>query len=370
MLALALVLGSAGQAVYAESDSEPPPAEASGETAPTQPLPPPADSTAKSADDAAMKRVAAETKEANRSAAVTTCSLPEEEEFLGLEWARRTTFRSVCLAAHWVDSLFGEDPFDPKTGRINGHVSITADRRQGGSTEVIPRVRASVKLPNVSRKVDLFFDRDKESQTIVGESDALHPETTKTGEETSSQLGVGYQLHQGLRELMNIRAGIRIRAWKPEPFARSRYDVTFADTGTDRWTFGQTLFWRKGDGFGETSSLDYERHLGGPFILRWGNSATFSEETDGLRWNSGLSVFHAITNDDAMQWSYGGGGETGSVIKLARHGPRVTYRHRMKQRWLVFEAYAGVENIKNDTLPKREARSYVGAKIQASFNPP
>ena len=312
----------------------------------------------------------AEKEEASRRDAVGTCALPVEEEFLGFEWARRFGFRSVCLTAHWVDSLFGDQAFDPKEGRINGSVSWTTERRQGGDWSNSPRLRASVKLPNVSKKVDLFFDRDKESKTIAGESAALHPEGNLRNEENTSQIGIGYQLYKGLADLANIRFGVRVRAWKPEPFASSRYAVSFADNSIDRWNFAQTLFWKRGEGFGETSSLDYERHLGGPLILRWGSSVTLSEITDGLRWSSALSVFHALSADKALQWSYGANGETKAAAPLTNHGPRVSYRQRLKQRWLIFEAYTGIDNLKNDDLTRRVQSSYVGAKIEAHFNTP
>ena len=301
---------------------------------------------------------------------LATCSIPEEDEFFGFEWARRAGFRSVCLASHWVDGLFGDNPFDPKEGKINGNVSLEVESRQHRGLEIMPRIRSSVKLPQASKKIDLFFDRDKESQSIGGASSALHSDNKAPTEEATNQLGIGYQVYQGLADLLNFRIGVRLYSWRPELFVRSRYAVTFAESKTDHWNFEQTLFWKKSEGFGETSGLEYQRHLGGPYLFRWQNGATYSETSVGVRWNSSVSIFHALSDENAIQWTYGANGETGEADPMASHGPRVMFRQRLSRRWLVLELYTGIDHVKTALDPVRQSQAYVGAKIEAHFNPP
>lgn len=301
---------------------------------------------------------------------LSTCSIPEEEEFLGLEWARRTSYRSVCLASHWLDGLFGDEAFDPEEGRINGYFALVSENRDDGSWKVTPRLRTRVRLPQASKRLDLFFDRDRESQSIAGESPALRPEANLAGEESSNQFGIGYDLKRGLAHLLNVRLGLRVRSWRPELFARSRYSVTLADTGQDRWNLEQTLFWIKHDGIGETTALEYQRHLGGPFVLRWQGSGTFSQQSDGLRWNSNLSVFHALGNDRALHWSFGGHGETGHAEPVTAYGPRLSFRERLKRRWVIVEVYTGVDRVQTEQVPVRTSRAYVGMRLEAHFSPP
>lgn len=326
------------------------PAEAAAETVPAAPAVPP------ESPEALEQRL-------------TSCSIPRGEEFFGLDWARRTSYRSVCLASHWVDSLFGEEEFDVSEASINGHFALVTETRDHGGTEVTPRVRTRVRLPQASKRLDLFFDRDKESQSIAGEAAGLRPESTLPGEESTNQLGFGYDLRRGIDELLNVRLGLRIRSWRPELFARSRYSVTLADTGTARWNLEQTLFWIKRDGVGETTALEYQRHLGGPFLFRWQNSATLSQQSDGLRWNSSLSLFQAIDPDRALQWSFGGHGETGQAERVAAYGPRVSFRERLRRRWLIVEVYTGVDRVQTEQMPVRDSQSYVGMRLEAHFSP-
>lgn len=299
-----------------------------------------------------------------------SCTLPEVSDLPGLEWARQSSFRSVCLTAHWLDGLFGTEPYDPVAGVITGFLALDLEKRQGENAEVLPRLRTTFALPNVSRKLDLFFDRDKESKTISGESAALHPEGLTKDEASTNQIGIAYKLYRDLNAALDTRVGLRFRDGRPDLFVRASFRTPFADSGTDRWNIDQSLFWTNQDGAGETTLLDYERHLGGPFLLRWRNSASFSQTTDGIRWTSGLAVFHALTDDRAMQWAWGANGESGLAEKLTSHGPRITIRQRLRQRWLVLEAYVGIDHLKSADLPTRTPQNYLGAKIEAWFNPP
>ena len=301
---------------------------------------------------------------------LSSCSLPKESEFFGFEWARRTSFRSVCLASHWIDGMFGENEFDPKEGEVNGYIALNSERRSHEQSETLPTIRVSLRLPQASKKFDLFFDRDLERQSIAGESAALRPESRTETDARTNQLGIGYQLYQGVVDLLNVRIGARVRSLRPELFARSRYAATLADSGTDRWHFEQTLFWIKDDGFGEFTGLEYQRHLGGPFALHWQNGASYAEATRGVRWSSAISLFHAIDNDRGIQWSYGANGETGLPTPLANHGPRISYRQRAKQRWLIFETYLGLDYPKDEVQTVRQSQAYIGARIEAHFNPP
>lgn len=364
MVVLALLLGAGTGYAGEITDTTAPPAGDEALTA-TEGSAPAAASTSPASPAPAAP---AETPEALEQR-LSSCSIPQETEFFGFEWARRTSYRSVCLASHWLDGLFGDLPFDPKKGKINGYVALNIEKREDGSWESVPRIRTRVKLPQASKRFDLFFDRDKESQSIASESAALHPEASAPTEESTNQVGIGYLLHQGMTDLLNVRLGLRVRSGSPDLFARSQYAASIAESPTSRWNFEQTLFWRTSEGFGETTALEYERHVGGPNIFRWTNSATYSETSDGFRWNSVFSFFHALREDRAIQWSYGANGETKQVESVANHGPRVSYRQRLKQRWLVVELYTGIDNFKDELMTSRREQAYVGARIEAHFSP-
>ena len=358
---------AAGAGLASDSQEVPGPA---SETALTAEPTPPGDDPPLTPTTIAPEPPRASNDLTDQQRQLLSCSIPKEDEFLGFEWARRTSYRSVCLASHWADSLFGPDTFDPMEGQVNGYVALTVENRQGGGWDTTPRVRARVKLPQASKKLDLFFDRDKESQTIAGASTALQSEAGTATESSTNQLGIGYRLREGVSDLLNFRIGLRIRSWHPDWFVRSRYAVLLAESEKARWDLEQILFWKESEGFGEATGLEYQRHLGGANLFRWSNSATFSETSQGVRWSTALSILHALSDDRALQGTYGANGETRASESVTNHGPRISYRLQLKQRWLIMELYTGIDHLKDETSLFRRRESYVGIRMEGHFNPP
>lgn len=151
---------------------------------------------------------------------------------------------------------------------------------------------------------------------------------------------------------------------------RSRYSRSFARSERAEWRVGETLFYRHLEGFGETTTLDYERRLGGPFIFRWSTSATLSQVTEAFRWGSGATILHPLDDRRTLLYSLSAGGETGQAVPVASFGPRLAYRQRLDRKWLFGELYVGVDRPKSEPGATRAEVPYVGAKLEAHFQAP
>lgn len=299
--------------------------------------------------------------------ALTTCTLDPDEEFIGLDWARRRTFEGVCLSARWLDRLFGDETLDLNKYPIEGYVGFDLEKTRGSSPSLSPKIRLRLRLPNLSNRFDVFFERDDENKTIVGESDSAVTRQLGSGQQNTAQVGLGYEILRGIDSLLSFRAGIRLTNRKPDPFVRSRYNLSFGKSERAEWRVGQSLFWRQVEGFGETTTLDYERRVGGPFIFQWNNSATVSQVTEAFRWGSSVTVLHPLDERRTMLYSYSADGQTGQPDAVSRFGPRVSYRQQMNRRWLFGEVYIGSYRVKGDGIGERKEFPYVGAKIEAHF---
>lgn len=293
------------------------------------------------------------------------CELPTDQELLGLDWTRRKIFTSVCQSARWFDGLFGDEFV--KDSDMEGSLSLNFERREGGTRDFTPRLRFRTSLPNISKRLDVFLDREDENKTIVGQSE--NAAMTQLGQDRldSTQLGLAYELRRTLDSLLNFRAGIRVREGKPDPFVRSRYSLEFARGESSQWRFLQTIFWRNAEGFGETSALDFEVKLDQRHLLRWQNNATLSQDTDAFRWASALSVYRSLGDNKAAQLSYSANGETGRPEPVGNFGPRLSYRQQMNRKWLFGEVYVGIDYPKDSPEVARGRQSYVGLKIEATF---
>lgn len=293
------------------------------------------------------------------------CELPTDQEMLGLDWARRTVFTSVCQSARWFDGLFGDEFV--KDSEMEGSIAFNLERREGGARDLTPRLRFRATLPNISKRLDVFLDREDENKTIVGQSE--NPAMAQLGQDRqeSTQLGLGYELRRTINSLLNFRAGIRLREGKPDPFVRSRYNREFARRESSQWRFAQTIFWRNAEGFGETSALDFEVKLDGRHLLRWQNNATLSQDTEAFRWASALSLYRTLGENKAAQLSYSANGETGRAERVGNFGPRLSYRQQLNRKWLFGEIYVGIDYPKDSPEVARGRQSYIGVKIEATF---
>lgn len=306
-------------------------------------------------------------KSAEAAPSAPSCVLQKDEEFIGLDWARRTTYQGICASALWLDQLFGDEIKDASEYQIEGYLGANLEKQKGGTMDFSPKLRMRLKLPNLSHKFDLFFEREDENKTIAGESDSAVTRQLGSGGQESSQVGLGYEIMRGLDSLLNFRLGMRLIDRKLDPFVRSRYTLDFAKSERAEWRFGQTLFYRHMEGFGETTSLDYEKRMGGPFVFRWNTSATVSQTTEAFKWGSGVSVLHPVDERRTLIYSYSASGDTGRAINVNSFGPRVGYRQQMQRRWLFGEIYAGVDRPKLEPGETRPVTPYIGAKLEAHF---
>lgn len=310
--------------------------------------------------------------EGDACAIQTPVLAPRDETSDGASWTRDWLFRSVCHSAQWFDSFFGEERFDDAASQMRGNAFLIAENRQGRGLEWKPGLRVRVSLPNVSKRFDVFFDRDEEQNTIEGRADpattpsANRPTGVSTTED-STQIGVGYRLIQELDELLNFRVGVRARSGSLRPFAQGRYRHEFFKSDATQWVFTETLFWRKPDGFGETTALDYEAAITRSLLFRWFNNATYSEITNGFSWQSGVSFYQDLGDARAVQLQLSSTGETGAQVDVANYGIRLSYRQTIGRPWLFGEVFTGLDRPRADTDPARREEAFVGLRTEIHF---
>jgi hypothetical protein len=289
---LALVSFAAG----AETDDELPPAELGVEI---------------ESEDAAPDDSPAEPEPEPEPAPDRRAPCPELE---GPETPRLDSFqqgveRSVCVTAWYFDRLFGTLPEDEIVETRNTHGRLRAgvnwDERDGFGQEFT--LRAQVQMPVARQRPLAVFGRDTDEAFIeggTGEFDSVA--FTEEDEDTSWLLGLGFEPMRGTRSRLSLGAGVRLRT-PPDPFVQASY--WFQDRLSENLLFRarQTVFWENEDGFGTSTRLVLERGLGPTRMLRWNNYLRVSEATDGMRWNTSLTLFNALSARRAIALRGGGG---------------------------------------------------------------
>lgn len=340
---------------------------------------PPAATAEEAAGDAAARRAteadeadaaaSAEAIEAAAAARVELECLAPASDDTAFGWTRDRLFGMVCQTGRWIDSGFGDEPFGEAAQEISGYFAPTVERRQGAGLEVKPRFRVRIKLPNLNRRLNLRVERDAEARVVSGEAaEGERPlEQAVAQREDTTTVSLGFEARRALDRLLEFRLGIRASGGKPNPFVRSRYRRDYVQDTDATWRFSQSLFYRHIDGFGETTTLEYERFLSDPWLFRWTNSGTVSQITEGLSWQTAGHLWHALGPGRALQFTLGWSGQTAAEVDLQNYGYRLTYRQALGRPWLIGEIYGGHDFPRTLLATPRVPQAYLGAKIEIHY---
>lgn len=297
------------------------------------------------------------------------CELPPEQELLGLDWTRRALFDTVCTAAMWVDGFFGEIRYDEAAPGLRGRVSFGVERREDAGLTTKPRFRVRVPLPNLNKRLSIYLEREDETQSIEGRNvegqQPVQPISTTTSQD-STQLGFSYRKLKFLDDFVEFRLGVRAPHGDLDYYARTRWRHAFLRTDATQWRFSETLFWRHSEGWGETTELDFEAKLSDRYFFRWYNSATWSQITEGVSWETGFPLYINFHGVRVVVIEPHLNGQTGQSFAVANYGLRGAYRQTLGRPWLFGEIYAGQDWLKKGD--ERDAEFFTGFILEVVFD--
>jgi hypothetical protein len=286
-----------------------------------------------------------------------------------LENFRSGVERSVCVTAWYFDSLFGVLPENEivETRRTHGRLraGVEWDERDGFGEEFT--LHAQVQMPVARQRLLAVFGRDTDEAFIEGGSGEFDSVAfTEEDEERSWLLGLGYEPMRGTRSRLNLGAGVRLRT-PPDPFVQASY--WYQDRLSDQLLFRarQTVFWENEDGFGTATRLVLERALGETRMLRWGNHLRISEATDGMRWNTNLTFFKALSRSRAVALRGAIRGETGREVNPVEYQLLLIHRQRIYREWLILELRGGGGWIRQELEEPREFVPEAAVVLEMSF---
>jgi hypothetical protein len=277
--------------------------------------------------------------------------------------------RSVCVTAWYFDSLFGVLPENEivETRRTHGRLrgGVLWDERDGFSEDF--SLNAQVQMPIAERRMLAVFGRDTDEAFIEGGSGEFDSVAfTDEDEERSWLLGLGFEPMRGTRSRLSLGAGVRLRT-PPDPYVQASY--WYQDRLSENLLFRarQTVFWENEDGFGTATRLVLERGLGATRMLRWGNHLRISEATDGMRWNTNLTLFNALSASRAVALRGAIRGETGREVNPIEYQVMVIHRQRIYREWLVLELRGGGGWIRQELSEPREFVPEAAVVLEMSF---
>jgi hypothetical protein len=285
-----------------------------------------------------------------------------------IDWIRDGLFRLTCGSVSWLDGLFGNRSYESEYRQTNGVVTMGGLWSQRDEWDKVLRFRARVYFPKVSERFHAFLGRENEDE-IVNESRAeLHglPTQFNRNAEDSVFLGLGYRDAIRPRGSFDFDAGVKIRS-PLKPYVKGSYRFARKLSEQDLVRLREILFWDNEDQVGVTSIVDYDHVFNEELLVRWSGSATFAQETEGVRWYSNLALYHLFSEQRAFAYEISADGSTDRSVPLSNYGFTTVYRQRVWRRWLTMDVRTGVNWPRYSTEEVRRSNLFASVALELSF---
>ena len=255
-----------------------------------------------------------------------------DEKHAGIE-------RSILDRVVRFDNFFGNVKTEntrPPNYLIRWQNSVRME--EGSHFKYRTNVRANFVLPRISEKLRVAISGESEPEPFSAKlpEDPGNPGFDRTLAKTRL---VNTELRYGVvrTPTVDVFLGAGVRLVRPlESFARSRFQYTHHLGDVSLVRFGETLFWKNTEKFGETTGIDFERLLTPKTLFRWSNAGTLAQESQGLEWGTELSLLQELSPRSAITFSGGAFGNTRpAVVETYRILTR--YRRNFLRSWLFYE---------------------------------
>jgi len=285
-----------------------------------------------------------------------------------IEETREVLEETFCGATLWFDGLFGGEPDVANARDVSGRVEVSTLYTEFEGLKPQQRVRLRYDLPNLERRVNLFLGRDDRDEFVEDRQEGFAIRSSVFGLETQEKwlAGLGYSPPGRWNSKLDFRVGARVKS-APEVFAQSRFRRNLFFGTRDVWRFRETVFWENRQGFGSTTSVDFDHVLRRDLLLRWGSVGTFSEESDGLTWRSALIAYHNLRQSRAVAGELFLRGATRAEVELREYGGRTVYRQPVGKPYLLGDLIVGYTWPREKRDQKREGSAMIGLGVELLF---
>jgi len=260
-----------------------------------------------------------------------------------LETLRSGVFRGVCSSSMWLDGLFGDSrEFTEVYGTAFGRAGVGLEWNERDDFGVNGFLRAKFPLPALGRRYSAVLGRESEESFIDDNFDELTFLPGAFSDESLDSIwyaGLTYQREQGNNSRTSLGVGLKISS-PLNPYVKFRYHYYAYPHETVLLRLRATPFWENEDGLGLTLAGDADWSFTEGYMLRWANTFTQSEATEGVRWKSRLALFQVLDRKSALRYEVGARGET--QIRRGLYGGKLTYRRAMWRDWFFIETSASL----------------------------
>ena len=285
-----------------------------------------------------------------------------------VERSQQLLLETFCEATLWFDGLFGGEPDVGNARNVAGRVEISALHTQAWGTEYDVRLRLNYDLPTLERRLKLFLGRETRDDFVSDRREGLAVRSSVFAVEDENHwlAGLGWSPPGRYREKIDFRVGGDISS-APEVFVQGRYRQNVFVGEDSVWRLRETLFYENRDGFGSTTSIEFDHVLRPDFLFRFSNIGTWSESSQGLEWRSTGVLYRNLLRSRAAAAEVFARGATGAPVELREYGARLIYRHPLRRQSLFAEVVGGYSWPRDLPGLEREGSAMVGVGLELLF---
>jgi hypothetical protein len=232
-----------------------------------------------------------------------------------------------------------------------------------------PRLRfdVDVPLPHLNKSLHAFIGRVNRDEYVTERSPESGAIARQYGpvEADETLFGIRYrEPRQGGR--FEADAGLRIRS-PLDPFVKGSYRFMHGSSETTLFSARETVFWQNSEKFGLTSRLDLERIIKDAWLLRWTGSVTYSQETEGGRGYTALTLMRGLRDRRAIAAEIFTTGKFVDPVPTENYGLKLAYRRSIARDWLVLETRLSCTFPRELITQERKASFGIGVGLEMFF---
>jgi hypothetical protein len=268
-----------------------------------------------------------------------------------------------------VDRWFGSDKDESAYQHVYGSIAPALLYDQYNHLQTRVRFNVNLPLPQINSRFNAFIGRFDPNEFVTEQNEPSGAFARQYGPLTEDQTLFGLAYHQPERQGGHFEAGAGVRVALPiDPYIKGSYVYELGASERGLIALRETAFWQDhAEGFGVTSRIDMERIYDMRWLVRWTNSATFSQQSNGIRGYSALTAMRGFASRRAIAMEISFDGATDAPVPVHDYGAKFAYRRSILRRWLIMEVRTSVDWPQDLRIQTRRRSLGIGLGFEMLF---
>ena len=340
-------------------------------SAPADTVPPPSEMPAPLGDTASAVEVPSTLERVAEEGELHPCWDRPGKGTPFIDRVRSRLHEWLCRATLGVDGWFGDERNIENARASSGRIESSFLNSDYEGSRFRTRASVRVELPNLDRRIHAFLDRDDQEAFIEDRTEGLAQRSQFINVETNEGwlAGLGYGLPGNYKARTDFRVGGKLGN-EPKIFVQGRHRRNIIVDRRNIWRLRETLFWENREGFGSTTSVDYDFIVNRLLLFRWASIGTITEETKGFEYRTAFMLYHDLPGHRAVAYDLFLRGWTEAETDIREYGGRVIYRQSLARRnWLDGEIVIGYSWPREKAAEERKGSLTLGLGFAMRFGP-